>query len=210
MDLSYGNSAIKFGHADYYGNRNSGVSIKDLYNYVNRNQHMMSEGNRWGGADGLSDEVRRDYQNWEREETRKRDEERRRQEEQRRAQEESQRRIMETRANERPAPDDTIQPKAESYIKLNFSRPEYGSERSSTVSSFDPYAAYNREKTSESRSYVPSYSRGDGEEGRAGYGLNLRRNAKEKSSNWLKLQDRREQRMADREASSKSYIGRAY
>lgn len=212
MDLSYGNSASKFGHADYYGNRNSGVSIQDLYNYVNRNQHMMSDGNRYGGADGLSDEVRRDYQNWERDQQRKQEEERRRQEEQRRAQEASQREIMESRANAEP--EETRQPRAESYIKLNFGRPADltgGDEGASPFDSdtFSVTRDFLKEKRSQFRPASRTSNNDSDDESRS-YGLNLRRNAKEKSNNWMKLQDRRDQRAADRESFNQSYIGRAY
>ena len=55
-DLSYGQNA-KFGHADYYGNKAAGRSIKDIYDYVTRNQYVLAENNRFGGVDGLSDEI---------------------------------------------------------------------------------------------------------------------------------------------------------
>ena len=214
MDLSYGGNPNKFGHADYYGNKNAGVSIKELYDYVNRNQGSLYEGNRYGGYAGLSDEVRRDYQNWEQEQQRKQEEERRRQEEQRRAQEESQREIMATRANAEPESSETKQPRAESYIKLNFGRPSDlvgGNEDASPFASdtFSVTRDFLKEKRSQFRP-TSRKAKNDSDTESKGYGLDLRRSAKEKSSNWMKLQDRREQRASDREAFNQSYIGRAY
>ena len=211
MRLDYGGNPNKFGHADYYGNKNAGVSIKELYDYVNRNQHNLYEGNKYGGYAGLSDEVRRDYQNWEREEKRKQEAERRRQEEQRRAQEASQREIINTRANAEPEPTETMQPRAESYIKLNFTQPTYGGNDSSSSASPNPYTPYTRNTLEEQRSrFRPTSRSSQSGSSDSDYGLDLRRSAKEKSSNWMKLQDRREERKADRESFNQSYIGRAY
>ena len=198
MNLSYGNSAEKFGHADYYGNKAAGRSIKEIYDYVTRNQYALAERNRFGGADGLSDMIARDYQAYQAQEAQKQQAERARQEEQRRAQEESQRQIMEERSNLEV---DVKQPSAESYIKLNFQRPEYGSNTNTvnqgvkTVNSFepDPY-------TDQRSRYRSTRSQGGG----SNYDLDLRRNAKEKSSNWMKLQERRDQRAASRPSYASS------
>ena len=201
MDLSYGQNASKFGHADYYGNKAAGRSIKDIYDYVTRNQYVLAENNRFGGVDGLSDEIARDYRAYEAQEAQKQQAERARQEEQRRAQEASQRQIMEERSNLEV---DVKQPNAESYIKLNFERPSYERDSSnvnvnqstSPVNPFDSDIYGSSQKYTDSRSrYRPSRNQDDGGNS---YDLNLRRNAKEKSSNWMKLQERRDQRAKSR------------
>ena len=212
MDLSYGNNASKFGHADYYGNKAAGRSIKDIYDYISRNQYALSSGNRFGGADGLSDQIARDYQAYEAQERQKQEAERARQEEQRRAQEASPRKIMETRGTTEPQP--TRQPSSQSYIKLNFGRPAdlVGSSESADPFSSDTFSV-TRDFLKEKRSQFRPTSRkseNDSSGESQGYGLDLRRSAKEKSSNWMKLQDRRYQRAADREDFNQSYIGSAY
>ena len=214
MNLSYGQNASMFGHADYYGNKASGRSMQEIYDYVNRNQFSLAERNRYGGADGLSDLIARDYQTYQAQERQRQEEaqrkqkieaERASQEAQRRAQEESQRKIMEERGNL-----EVKQPNAESYIKLNFERPSYerdsgsvdANQSTSPINPFesDIYSASKKYTDSRSRYRVPRNQ----DSSSSSYGLDLRRNAKEKSSNWMKIQKRRDERAGSRASYASS------
>lgn len=57
MDLSFGNSPTMFGHADYYEAMRRGMSSEAILNWLNRNQHTLSQGNKPGGQDGLYDQI---------------------------------------------------------------------------------------------------------------------------------------------------------
>ena len=61
VNYSHGASKKYFGHADYYANKNAGMTSQALLNWVNSNMNILSQGkiNRPGGG-GLYDQMTND------------------------------------------------------------------------------------------------------------------------------------------------------
>tara|TARA_X000001382_G_scaffold26714_1_gene17176 strand:+ start:377 stop:814 length:438 start_codon:yes stop_codon:yes gene_type:complete len=58
VNYSHGQSAKYFGHADYYANKGSGKTSKQLLDFINRNMHILSPSkqNQPGGG-GIYDQM---------------------------------------------------------------------------------------------------------------------------------------------------------
>ena len=57
FSTAYGNSDKRFGHKDYYEAKRQGASDQEILSWLDRNTHLLYEGNRKGGKGGLHDQI---------------------------------------------------------------------------------------------------------------------------------------------------------
>lgn len=184
MRTDYGGNPHVFGHQDYEGAKRDGRSIKDIYNYINSNQGSLYEGNRYGGYAGLSDQIRNEYRDWERQDAERRYKETQAREAAARKQREADEKAKaDAEAAKQKEAEQIANSKSggasKSYISLNFDAPSYERNTGEMEQFNSDFASKYLENKRSSISSGRKKSDSD-------YGLNLRREAKDRSNSWLK------------------------